>query len=73
MTKALIDEVLSLPLQERRDLMDRIWESLAANPESISVPQEHRDILEARLAAYRAEPANIVTWEAVRRRYLIPQ
>jgi len=70
MTQALVEQVLSLPEQERLDLMDQIWESLARNPERIPVPPEHRQILEARLKAYRTNPGDLVSWEAVRGRYL---
>ena len=70
MTKTLIDQVLNLPAAERLDLMDRIWDSLAANPELIPLPEEHRQILEARLKAHRTNPGEVVSWEAVRGRYL---
>lgn len=70
MNKSLLDQVLSLPPSERLNLMDRIWDSLAENPELIPLPDEHRQILEARLKAHRANPGDVVPWEAVRSRYL---
>ena len=64
-----MDEVLSLPPEDRLELMDRIWDSLSEDPESIPVPEEHREILATRLKAYRADPSDVVPWEAVRSRY----
>jgi len=73
MDKALMEQVLSLPAADRLDLMDRIWASLADNPELIPLPDEHRRILEARLRAHRTNPGEVVSWEAVRGRYLPKQ
>jgi putative addiction module component (TIGR02574 family) len=70
MTKALVDQVLTLPPDDRLELMDQVWESLARDPELISVPEEHRQILEGRLESYRANPDRVVSWESVRGRYL---
>lgn len=70
MSKSLIEQVLNLPPAERMDLMDRIWDSLAEKPELIPLPEEHRRILEARLKSHRANPGEVVSWEAVRGRYL---
>ena len=70
MTKALIEQVLTLPAEERLDLMDHIWDSLAANPELIPLRPEDRQILEARLKAHRSNPNEVISWEAVLGRYL---
>jgi putative addiction module component (TIGR02574 family) len=61
MTNTLVDEVLNLPAAERLELMDRIWASLAQNPQLIPMSDEHRTIVEARLAAHREHPERAIS------------
>jgi putative addiction module component (TIGR02574 family) len=59
MNKVLRDQVMQLPHDERRKLLDDIWQSL-----------EDEQIIEAkrRLAEHRADPSTAVPWEEVRER-----
>lgn len=47
--KALRDEILQLPPAERLELVEEIWDSLAATPEAVPVPDWHRAELDRRL------------------------
>jgi putative addiction module component (TIGR02574 family) len=46
--KALLDEILRLPADERLELIEEIWDSLAADAEKV-VPEWHRRELDRRL------------------------
>jgi len=64
--KALLDEILQLPPDQRLKLVEEVWDSLAASPDEIGVPQWHRDELDRRLAD-PSEQAN-VSWQDVQAR-----
>lgn len=49
-SKALLDEILRLPPDQRLALVEEVWDSLAASPDEVGVPVWHRDELESRLA-----------------------
>jgi putative addiction module component (TIGR02574 family) len=63
---ALLDEILRLPADQRLKLVEDIWDSLAASPSEVPVPQWHRDELDRRLAD-SSEQATI-TWDDVQSR-----
>ncbi len=66
MTKdELLREVLQLPPGERLHLVEAIWDSIAATPEQVPVPDWHRVELDRRLAETAPEH---LTWEQVRAR-----
>jgi putative addiction module component (TIGR02574 family) len=50
------DEFVDLPVQERLELIDAIWESIRANPDDLPVSEEVRTEMERRLALHRADP-----------------
>ena len=57
-----------LSLAERILLVEEIWDSIAAEAEALDVPQSHKDELDRRLAAYRADPHAGSSWEEVKAR-----
>ncbi len=65
-----MSDVLALPLDERLRLVGDIWDSIASAPEAIELTQPQRDELEARLTAYRRNPAAGAPWPDVRARLL---
>jgi putative addiction module component (TIGR02574 family) len=42
-------DIKALSVEERLELIDRIWDSLTEMPEQIPVPDWHRELLEERL------------------------
>ncbi|MFN2420043.1 MAG: addiction module protein [Gemmatimonadota bacterium] len=48
-SKALLDEILRLPADQRLELIEEIWDSLAADAGKIPVPEWHRRELDRRL------------------------
>lgn len=57
----------SLPLSERIELVEDIWDSIAEETTtSVQLSAEQRAELHRRLAAHRADPGSSVAWEQVR-------
>ena len=66
MTKeALLSEILRLPPEERIDLLEEAWDSIAASPDDVPIPDWHLAELETRLG--ESSP-DFVPWEEVRDR-----
>ena len=61
---ALLDQILRLPIDERLRLVEDVWDSIAATPESVPVPDWHRAELDRRLA--NPDPGPSLTWDEVR-------
>jgi len=66
MTKqALLAEILRLPPEERIALLGEAWDSIAASPADVPIPQWHVEELERRFATPNPE---FLSWEEVRSR-----
>lgn len=61
----LRDQILGLPPEERFELLADVWDSIAAEPEAVPVPEWHREELDRRLA--EPDPQHL-TWSEVRER-----
>jgi len=59
-------DIMQLSIAERIQLVEDIWDSVAAAPESIPVTQTQRDELDRRLSAYAVDQAAGKTWQEVR-------
>ncbi len=70
MKKISLADILELPISERLQLVDDIWESIAQAPEGITLTDGQRDELERRLAAYHQAPEEGSSWEEVKARIL---
>lgn len=64
--RTLWDEILKLPADERLQLVQDIWDSLAATPTDVPVPDWHKKELDRRLDT--PEPGENLTWGEVRDR-----
>ena len=64
MTKLDWDEILHLPVDARIALVERLWDSIAAESGAVPRPEDHRAELERRLDAHTDGPD--LSWEAVR-------
>jgi putative addiction module component (TIGR02574 family) len=58
----------SMSIPERILLVEEIWDSIAAEQESIEVTQAQKDELDRRIAASEAAPHEGSTWEEVKAR-----
>jgi putative addiction module component (TIGR02574 family) len=68
MTKVQIEELLKLSVAERIQLVEDLWDSIAADPENVPLSEPQLEELRRRLAEHRANPDSAVPWEEVRRR-----
>lgn len=48
--KTLMEEILRLPVEDRLRLVEDVWDSIAAEPDAVPVPDWHRRELDRRLA-----------------------
>ncbi|MBI4502284.1 MAG: addiction module protein [Gemmatimonadetes bacterium] len=64
--KALLEEILKLPPDERLDLISEVWDSLTPSPESVPVSDWHKAELDHILDNPSPEPPQ--TWEEVQRK-----
>jgi putative addiction module component (TIGR02574 family) len=65
MKKALVAQILELPVAERMQLVEVIWDSISAAPESLPLTQWQRDELDRRLTEYEADPSSGSSLEEV--------
>jgi putative addiction module component (TIGR02574 family) len=63
-----IADLLELSAAERILLVEDIWDSIAAVPDSVSLSDAQRRELDSRLAAYRRDRRAGSPWEKVRDR-----
>jgi putative addiction module component (TIGR02574 family) len=61
-----IQELLRLSISERLDLVEALWESIAASPEALPITDAQQRELDRRLADYRANPSHVRSWDEVR-------
>ena len=66
MTSISVAEILALPVQERIHLVELIWESVAAVPQTIEVSPEVKADLAARLAEFERDPEAGYSWDQVK-------
>ena len=66
MTQISVADILELPVQERIQLVEVIWESIAAFPHAIEVSPELKTELEARLADFERNAEAGYSWDQVK-------
>ena len=57
-----------LSVEEKIDYVQSLWDRIAASPDTIPVPDWHREILDERLKDLEANPQAGESWEAVQER-----
>jgi len=63
-------DIAEMPIQQRIHLVQDIWDSIAELPDSVEIPQWHKEELDKRLAAYHANPSEGSPWKDVKKRIL---
>ncbi|MEO8204483.1 MAG: addiction module protein [Betaproteobacteria bacterium] len=56
MKNELVAEILSLPLEERVQLVEAIWDSISSVPEALPLTEWQREELDRRLAEFESDP-----------------
>jgi putative addiction module component (TIGR02574 family) len=62
MTTAIEKEFLSLTVAERVNLVQELWERVAAEPEALPVPDWQIKELERRRRLFQANPQRAIPW-----------
>ncbi len=70
MSKVFVEDVLALSVSERIQLVEDIWDSIAAQPEPLPLTQAQRDELDLRLEDLQQHPEDGSPWEEVKSRVL---
>jgi putative addiction module component (TIGR02574 family) len=73
MDKIPLSEILKLTVAERLQLIESIWDSIAAEPEGIPLTDEGREELDRRLDDAEANPGVGSSWADVKARLLVPE
>jgi putative addiction module component (TIGR02574 family) len=63
-------EIRSLPVPERLDLVEQIWDSIVEDQEQFELSDAQKAELDRRLAAHEADPNRGAPWEVVKKRIL---
>jgi len=58
-----IAEIRQLPLNEKLQIMEALWEDLRSHNESEPIPDWHKAILDERQAAVQSGQEEVMDWE----------
>jgi putative addiction module component (TIGR02574 family) len=67
MSTNILDTAKSLPLAERIELVEALWESIIQDGHEPELTTAQREELDQRLAAHEKHPDDVVSWESVKR------
>jgi putative addiction module component (TIGR02574 family) len=56
----------SLSIEERIDLVQAIWDSIAAEADQLPLTEPQKRELDRRIAELDANPENVLTWEQIK-------
>lgn len=62
-----IAEIHQLPLSEKLQIMEAIWEDLRARADELPVPDWHKELLDARREAVAAGREPVLDWDDAKR------
>lgn len=62
------DEINQLTIAERVELAEEIWDSIAATPEALPIPESQRQELDRRLKLHSEDPEAAQPWSSIRSR-----
>lgn len=62
----IISEALTLPAADRLDMIEQLWDCLAAAPETLEVTDAQRQKLDRRIQEMDANPDAGIAWEDVK-------
>lgn len=66
MNSKTLSNVLELPVEERINLVEEIWDSIVEFPEAIPLSEEQKKELDRRLELYYKNPNEIMNWDKVK-------
>ena len=66
----LLEKALELPISQRIELVEEIWDSIAAEPGSVDLSTEQLNELQRRLERSREDPNEGIPWESIKEKWL---
>ena len=63
-------DIAEMPIEQRIQLVEDIWDSIAELPDSVEIPKWHKQELEKRLKAYHDNPNECSPWSEVKKSVL---
>lgn len=70
MNTTTLSNIVEMPIQERIQFVEDVWNSIAELPNAVEIPQWHKEKLETRLQSYLENPNKDSTWQEVKKRIL---
>jgi putative addiction module component (TIGR02574 family) len=64
MTLTELPQIQALSAREKLELVDEIWKSVSANPDSLEVTEEEKNILDSRWAEFLSNPTSALSIDA---------
>jgi putative addiction module component (TIGR02574 family) len=61
-----LNEIAALSIEERINLVQEIWDTIAADQACVDLTDVQKQELERRTADYEANPDNVMTWKEVK-------
>ena len=62
----MLTEIEKLSIPERIQLVEDIWDSIAARPDEVPITEAQRNELKRRVQKYRENPQEGVSWEQLK-------
>ena len=73
MSKFSVADLLELPISERLQMVEEIWNSIADAPEALVLSEEEKHLINQRLEARRQNPHAGSPWADVHARITAPK
>jgi putative addiction module component (TIGR02574 family) len=67
MSSNFVDSVKSLPLAERIELIEALWESMTQEGYEPPLTSEQATEIDRRVEAHRRNPNDVVSWESIKK------
>ena len=64
----ILTEITQLPLREKFQIMETLWDDLSKQVERFEIPREHLELLDARRARVAAGESTLHDWDSVKHR-----
>jgi len=66
MDSQLVEQARALPVAQRVELIDAIWETVAAEGYEPPLSAKQAEELDRRLDAHRHNPDDVISWESIK-------
>ena len=70
MKNLTVADLAQMPIQQRIQLVEDLWDSITETPEALELPEWHASTLNERLDACRVTPGEGSPWRETRKRIL---